>query len=135
MDYIKQAFSLSNTKKQLANQLYKEAVMELVRKDYRAQDEDAHTDLSALFGIKWLYLHKGSGAFWLDAKLYAEANTAFNYANFRLGIRKQFIELATDLVADDERISDAELQLIAKQMDSILTGTTEEAINANFVLG
>jgi len=135
MDYVKQAYALSDTKKQVAKQLYKEAVKEFVHKDYMAQADDAHTDLSALFGTKWLYTQRGSGAFWLDAKLYAEANVAFNYANFNLGISKRFIGLAKELVADEERVSDAELKLIAKQMDCILTYTTEEAINSNFVLG
>ena len=132
MDYVKQAFALSNEKKQTALQLYKDAVKELVHKDYVPRVDDAHTDLSALFGTRWLYTQRESGAFWLDAKLYAEANVAFNYANFNLGISGRFISLAKELVADEIRVGDKVLKQMAKQMDSMLTHTTEEAIQNNF---
>ena len=50
MNYVKQAYALSDSKKQAALQLYKEAVVELVQKDYCMQVNDAHTELSAIFG-------------------------------------------------------------------------------------
>lgn len=129
MNYVKQAYALSDSKKQAALQLYKEAVMELVQKDYCMRVEDAHTELSAIFGTKWLFTQRESGMFIFDAKKYAEANVAFNYANFTLGISGRFIELAKGLVVESERASNAQLKKMAKQMDSVLTATTEDKIS------
>jgi hypothetical protein len=129
MNYVKQAYALSDSKKQAALQLYKEAVVELVQKDYCMQVSDAHTELSAIFGTKWLFTQRESGMFWMDAKKYAEANVAFNYANFTLGISGRFTELAKSLVAESVRVSNGELKKMAKQMDSVLTATTEDRIS------
>lgn len=124
MNYIKQAYELDAVKKQSATSLYKDAVSELVRKDYVLRVNDAHTELSAIFGQNWLMINRDSGKFWLDSALYAEANIAFNYANLTLGIDGGFVNLAKSLVATDERISDKELQAMSKQMNSVLTATT-----------
>ena len=124
MDYVKQAFNLSDTKKQAAKEIFKRAVTVLVNKNYIARCADAHVDLSGVFGELWLLTQRGSGEFWMDAALYAEANVAFNYANMLLGMRGKFIKTAESLVSTNERVSSKELKHISKQMDSILTATT-----------
>ena len=133
MDYVRQAYELSDDKKQLAKTLYKQAVIELVNKGYVAEVNDAHTDLSAIFGVNWLANNKRNALFWLDSALYAEANVAFNYANFTLGTKKKFVALAKELVTDEQRISDSELNKIAEQMDSILTATTANYFEKNLL--
>ena len=124
---VKQAYALSFENKQKALAFYEEAVSVLVNKNYVMCIDDAHTDLSAIFGQFWVFRMRTSGAFWLDAKLYAEANVAFNYANFTLGISNKFIVLAKKLVGDSERISDNTLKSYAKDMNSVLTKTTASA--------
>ena len=126
MNYVKQAYALNDSKKQQAIALYKKAVSELVHKDYVHSIDDAHTELSAIFGQHWLVDNKGAGAFWLDIAICAEANIAFNYANFTLGIKDKFTELAKELVAEELRISDIELKAMSKQMNSVLTATTTD---------
>ena len=128
MNYVKQAYELSAVKKQQALDLYKESVVELVNKNYVLRVSDAHTDLSSIFGTYWVFRNRGSGAFWKDTALYAEANIAFNYANLNLGISGGFIKLAKELVNKSERKSDKELEVFASYMDSILMATTAEYI-------
>jgi hypothetical protein len=128
MNYVKQAYELSEVKKQHALDLYKKSVSELVHKDYVFRVNDAHTELSAIFGQQWLYTQRSSGKFWADSALYAEANVAFNYANFNLGIEDKFTALAKELVADEVRISDSEIKAMSKQMNSILTATTTKKV-------
>ena len=133
MNYVKQAYALDDSKRQQAIALYKKAVSELIRKDYVHSVDDAHTELSAIFGQHWLVSNRGAGAFWMDCALYAEANVAFNYANLNLGIEDRFTELAKELVADETRISDSELKAMSKQMNSILTATTEDCFKGNLL--
>lgn len=133
MNYVKQAYELSADKKQHALALYKNAVVELVSKDYVLRVDDAHTELSAIFGQYWLMTQRGSGAFWLDSVLYAEANIAFNYANLTLGIDGRFIALAESLVDAEQRIGKKELKAMSKQMDSILTATTAKHFENNLM--
>lgn len=128
MNYVKQAYELSADKKQQAIALYKNAVSELVHKDFVMRIDDAHTELSAIFGQHWLAMNRGAGAFWMDFALYAEANVAFNYANFNLSLEGRFVELAKSLVADEERISDCEIEDMSRQMNSILTATTAKKV-------
>ena len=133
MNYIKQAYELDTAKKQHAIELYKRAVCELVHKDYVMREDDAHTELSAIFGVSWLCTTRGNGAFWLDRALYAEANVAFNYANFTLGSSNKFLATAKELVANDERISDELLHKMDEQMDCYLTATTAEMFDLSLV--
>lgn len=133
MNYVKQAYELSEDKKQHALALYKQAVSELVHKSYVMRVDDAHTELSAIFGQNWLLTCRGNNTRWFDSALYAEANVAFNYANFNLGIQGRFIELAQSLVADNERISDSELVAMSKQMNSILTATTAKKVERKLI--
>jgi hypothetical protein len=83
-------------------------------------------------GFNWLLYSPCVGELilccWTPAA-YAEANVAFNYANFTLGIRGRFTELAKSLVAESECVDNAELKKMAKQMDSVLTATTEDKIS------
>jgi hypothetical protein len=131
MDYVKQACELSADKKQQAVSLYKSAVIELVNKNYVLRIDDAHTELSAIFGQNWLIANKSNGKFWLDKSLFAEANIAFNYANLTLGISGRFVALAESLVNAEQRISNKQLKAISKQMDSILTATTANYFEIN----
>ena len=133
MNYVQQAYELNEVKKQSAIAIYKDAVSELVRKDYVMRVDDAHTELSAIFGQSWLMTNSGSGAFLFNSALYAEANVAFNYANFNLGIEGRFVDLAKGLVADSERISDSELKAMGKQMNSILTATTAKKVEKSLM--
>jgi len=129
---VKQAYSLTNEKKQHALDLYKKAVIEMVNKNYEMRVDDAHTELSAIFGADWVFTMRSNGNFLFDASLYAEANVAFNYANFTLGINGEFIKLAKSLVSIEERVDDAILQSMSKKMNSVLTATTAEAFNTNY---
>ena len=133
MNYIKQAYALDTAKKQQAIELYKKAVCELVHKDYVMREDDAHTELSAIFGVSWLCANKSNNAFWLDRDLYAEANVAFNYANFTLGTSNKFFATAKELVAEDERVSEAQLRKIDEQMNCYLTATTAETFDLSLV--
>jgi len=125
-DEVKQAYELSGEKKQHALDLYKKSVVELVNQNYKMRADNAHTELSTIFGVDWLFTMRSNGDFLRDMSLYAEANVAFNYANLTLGISGRFVELAKSLVAVDERVDNATLKSMAKQMDSILTATTAE---------
>ena len=126
MDAIKQAYELSKEKKQHAITIYKRAVSELVHKDY-VMGADAFVELSAIFGEYWVMTQRGSGKFWLDKALFAEANTAFNYANLNLGIQGGIVDLAKSLVATEERIDNKTLKQISKQMNYKLTRTTADS--------
>ena len=134
MDEVKQAFSISEKKKSHALRLYKEAVSEVVRKDYIAMVEDAHVDLSALFGMKFVAELLDVGHRVIDARVYADSNIEFNYANLRHSEKDRFIALAKELVPDNERVDDKKLEHIASQMNFILTFTTPNHINREFIL-
>ena len=123
---VKQAFAISGTEKQLALKLYEQAVVKLVNKHYVMQDDDAHTELSAIFGVDWLSTHNKNGLAFYSAKMYAQANIAFNYANIMLGIKGGFIKTAKRLVKENERVSDLELKRVAIEMNCLLTFTTAE---------
>lgn len=133
MNYIKQAYELSADKKQHAIALYKRSVGQLVNKDYVSRVADAHTELSAIFGQYWLMTKRGSGAFWQDGALHAEANIAFNYANLTLGMSGMFVALAKSLVEDGDRIGEKELEAMSGKMDSILTATTAKHFENHFM--
>jgi hypothetical protein len=133
MDYVKQAFALSNEKKELALTLYKKSVAELVQKDYEMQVDDAHTELSSIFGEKWLIANSNGIDFFMNFDLYAESNIAFNYANFRLGTDEKFVKLAKELVCKSTRINDKQINSMAKTMNYMLTKTTAEQIRAELI--
>jgi hypothetical protein len=105
IDYVKQAFSISDADKEIAITLYKESVSILVEKNYIQQHPDAHTELSAIFGEKWITLNQRGGQFWHDPRLYIESNIAFNYANCLFSKTHQFVGLAKKLVDEDNRHS------------------------------
>lgn len=134
MNYVKQAFSISDETKKMALEIYKESVKEMVHKKYRALDNDAHVELSAIFGIKWMAINKSNNLTWASPSMYAKANIAFNYANFPYCKKPKFIELAKELVVDAERVKEVELDAIASQMNCILTATTTEKIMRSLTL-
>jgi hypothetical protein len=93
MNYVKQAFAMTDENKEIGLKIYESAVAELVQKDYRHVSNDAHVELSSIFGEKWLLI-KGKGLHLLDhPELYAEANVAFNYANCLHAKADKFIHL------------------------------------------
>ena len=135
MNYVKQAFSISDETKKMAVEIYKESVKEIVHKDYTALDNDAHVELSAIFGVKWVNItNKSNDLVWASPSMYAQANIAFNYANLLYCKQPKFIELAKELVNDIERVKYDELDAIASQMNCILTATTTEEIMKSLVL-
>lgn len=121
MNYVKQAFGISEEKMGLATRLYKESVAQLVFRDYVGRVDNALIELSAIFGNKWLQTQRCTDSFWHEANLYSEAKIAFNYANLAIGMRGQFIALAKELVADDFRISNERLEEMSMQLEEILT--------------
>lgn len=132
MTQVTQAFAISDEDKRTAELFYKDAVALLVNKKYVTGIDDGHTELSAIFGVRWVSTQRGSGAFWGDAKIYADANNAFNYANSVLGMNGKFVALAKQLVTADERISDAQLKRWDKQMNCLLTRTNAEDFKEYF---
>ena len=129
MDLIKQAFSLEASKKQLAIEVYKTAVRGLVNKDYSMSVDDAHTELSSIFGQLWFAKQTTMGNYELNAQFYADTNVAFNYANFMLGTDDRFIKLSKDVLSEEHRVEDAKLKIYAKHMNCVLTATTAKAVN------
>jgi len=126
MNYVKQAFSISDDAKKMALEIYKESLKEMVRKEYTALDNDSHVELSAIFGVKWMaIINKSSSLVWASPSMYAQANIAFNYANLLYCKKPKFIELAKELVNDIERVKDDKLDAIASQMNCILTATVD----------
>lgn len=132
MDYVKQAFGLESNKKEAAKHIYGEATKELVHKDYSPGiymgQFDAHTELSAIFCEMWVEERMITDGVAYSAELMAEANLAFNYANFNLGISGRFADYAKGLVKQAERISDKRLNTYTKEMNCMLTCTTAENI-------
>lgn len=133
MDYFKQAFAISGKDKQAAEQLYKEAVKVLTNKSYVAKSRDAHTELSEIFGERWIKRHTNGSEVRFNAQLYAEANVAFNYANSVLGARGKFKELAKQQVAAGERVSDETLKDWCEHMNFWVTCTKAEDYDEYFV--
>ncbi len=128
MNYVKQAFELDDNKKQLALELYKKALTEMAHKNYVMRVDDAHTELSAIFGVEWIAQNSRCATSFFDRALYAEANVAFNYANFRLSTNGRIIKLKKDLITKNCIVGDKTLNKYAKQMDFLLTATTAEKI-------
>ncbi len=133
MDYVEQAFSISDDAKKMALKIYKESVKKIVHKDYIALQNDTHVELSAIFGNKWLIANKSINPVWRNPSMIAQANVAFNYANLLHCKKSIFIELAKQLVVDFERVKDHELEAIASQMYCILTATTTSVVAKHFV--
>jgi hypothetical protein len=132
MNFIKQAFGLESDKKEAAKRIYGEATKDLVRKDYSPGIHmgkfDAHTELSAIFGGMWFEERMIKEGVTFSEELMAEANLAFNYANFNLGISGRFADYAKGLVKQAERINDKQLNAYTKEMNCMLTCTTAENI-------
>lgn len=124
MDLIKQAFSISNTDKEVAKRLYEESVRELVHKDAVHECSDAHTELSAIFGVRWLVMHRENGQIFFTAKQYAAANVAFNYANCVLGSGGKFLKTVKRVCKFEECVDEVELRRMNGDMSSLLTFTT-----------
>lgn len=128
MNEVTQAFELDVKKKADALAIYEEAVRVLVHKDYIAEADNAHTELSVLFGGRWFCVQLMAGTALMKDELLAEANVAFNYANIVLGVNGKYKEMAKRLVSDAERVSDAQLHEMQLQMHNVLTCTTAEDV-------
>lgn len=127
-DHVEQAFSIRQDHKEIAIEIYKASVKKIIHKDYHPKHNCAHTDLSAIFGVKWMTKDKKLGSFLFSPEVIAEANTAFNYANLKHYGKNKFIILANELLQEDERVSNSRLKEIGKQLEYILTATTVEVI-------
>ncbi len=128
MNYVHQANTLSKIKKLKAEQLLKQALCEVVRKDYSPMHSDAFLDLSSLFGLKWLEEYQGKKLNSRDFNLYAESNNAFNYANLNRILKGYSINLVKHKVPDENRISDDEVKHILDQLCFLLTNTTDSKV-------
>ena len=126
MNYVKQAYALESNKKESAKRIYGDAVREMVNKNYERLIDDAHVELSAIFGQMWVSERMLKHQETFSSTLLAESNVAFNYANFTLGISGRFIAYAKELVSKNDRIDDKKLKAITKQMNCMLTKTTAE---------
>lgn len=128
MNQVVQAFSLSDTNKARAKELYAKSVKEMVSKGYMPSVDDAFVDLSVLFGVRWAHdrIEQNDSVF--DPQLYAEANTAFNYANIHYREPQAFVALAKNLVPAAARVDDRQLRRYSKQMNYLLTRTTPKAV-------
>jgi hypothetical protein len=124
MDYVKQANSLSNDKKVKARQIFRESFCEVAHKDYYPSHNDALINLSTVFGLKWFSEFRNSDFESKSARLYAEANTAFNYANLDSMVKGNIIEILKFTVDDADRISDQKIKDIMTQLCFLLTNTT-----------
>ena len=128
MDYVRQANMLSKIKKLKAEKLFKEALCEVVRKDYSPMHSDPFLDLSSLFGVKWFDEYQGEKLNSRDSSLYAESNIAFNYANLNRILKGYSLNLVKHKVTDSNRISDDKIKYILNQLCFLLINTTENKV-------
>ena len=117
MNEVKKAMAISAADKESAIVLYKNSVTEIANKLFIGQDDDAHVELSAIFGQQWM-LNKGEG---FGIKNVMQANNAFNYANIQLGVRGKFAKTATELVNAEQIVDSKRLATMTKEMDALLT--------------
>lgn len=126
MDYVDQAFSLSEEEKSQAICIYTQCVKKLVNKNYVMRHNDYFTHLSSMFGGFWIFEGDFGSKGHLDAESYAKANVAFNYANLRLGADGKFIRTAKSILSSNARVSNKKLSEISESMDYLVTTTTAE---------
>lgn len=130
MNYVKQALAIPAHMKQRAARIYMESVAKICSRDYANPYYDAHTELSAIFGDKWiLETHQHPRDFLCPVK-FAEANVAFNFAHLTYGARGQFAKLARSLIPAEQRVSEKKLQRMQQTMNCYLTLTTPKDIRA-----
>lgn len=132
MDYVEQAYSLSEEEKSQAIRIYTECVKKLVNKNYAVLQNDYFTHLSSIFGECWIFEGDFGSKDHLDAESYAKANVAFNYANLRLGTDGKFIRTAKSILSSNKRVSNKKLSQISESMDYIVTATTAEMWRQRF---
>lgn len=126
MDYLDQAFSISDDMKTLSKQLYKESVTVLCDKNYEMKDDDAHTELSIIFWELW-FKHSVRNRDALDLPCLIESNIAFNYANCVLGTGNKFTRLAKTLVSPANIVNDQQLAVMQEEMKFYITITSVDA--------
>ncbi len=125
MDYIEQAYSLTNGEKAQALLIYTQCVKEFAHKKYRIRCDDPFVDLSSLFGERWM-IENDYGLKSVQAEGYARANVAFNYANLELGAGGEFICTAKAHVPANKRVKDKKLHLFTRAMNQVVTATTAD---------
>lgn len=114
---VTKAFAIDVAEKALAISIYECSVIELANKNYKRDYDDAHVELSAIFGQNWLCAKRMV----FNLKSAKQANNAFNYANIKLGARGKFIETAERLLDAHEIVDKRTLAAIADEMDALLT--------------
>ena len=129
MDYVKQAYAISNKQKAEAIEIYKGAVKKLVSKKFVKEMGNALIDLSAFFTTDWIESHNPSAKGKELATVYAEGYVAFNYANLAIGSNGGFVSIAETEVKTANRKDDKVLGRMASQLeDMVMPFTTPEAM-------
>ena len=131
MDYVQQANSLAKDKKIKARHLFKESFFEVAHKDYAPLHHDVLIDLSTLFCLKWFAEFKNNEFDSANATLFAEANTAFNYANMDSIVRGNIMAVLKHRIDSNNLISEEKIKDIRKQLCFLLTNTTVSAVREN----
>lgn len=126
MDYVEQAFSLSDEEKSQAVYIYTQCVKKLVNKNYVFRQNDYFTHLSSMFGQCWIFDSGFASKDHLDAESYAQANVAFNYANLQLGSDGKFIRTAKSILPSHKRVNNKKLSEISESMNYLVMATTAE---------
>ena len=119
MTEVQKAYGLNAKQKVVALQLYKAAIVELANNYGTWECDDAHTQLSAYFGVKWL-AYMGCATLY-DKHNYEQANNAFNYANVVLGISGRFCKTAEDVLGESYKKHTQWVEDKAEEMDYLLT--------------
>lgn len=132
MDYVDQAFSLSDEEKSQALYIYTQCVKQLVNKNYVMHKNDYFTHLSSMFGERWIFDGDFGSKDHLDAESYAKANVAFNYANLQLGSDGKFIRTAKFTLPSTKRVNDKKLSEISESMNYLVTATTADMWREQF---
>ena len=132
MDYVDQAFALSDDEKSQAIYIYTQCVKTFVNKKYAMRQNDYFTHLSSMFGEYWIFDGEFGSKDHLDAASYAKANVAFNYANLRLGSNGKFIKTAKSMLPSNKRVNNKKLSEISESMDYLVTATTAEMWRQRF---
>lgn len=117
MNEVKKAMAISSADKELAIMLYKASVTKIANKFFVRQEDDAHVELSVIFGQQWMFI-KGEG---FGIKNIMQANNAFNYANIHLGMRGEFKKTATELVSAEKLVDSEKLATMTEEMSALLT--------------
>ncbi len=134
MDYVNQANSLSDDKKTYAKKLYLSAIAKAVNKNYKPLHPNSFVDISTIFIMSWCEKFKFSGNYSSIPHLFAEANTAFNFANLDSLAKLNLINKLKHITKEQDIIDDEKIKILIMELGHLLTNTTiqKERQNENF---